>query len=259
MTENQWNPALYQQKHAFVYEYGKDLLALLDAKPNERILDLGCGTGQLTKAIAETGATLVGVDKSPDMIATAKRNFPDIEFRVADAADFSFSEPFDAVFSNAALHWVTRAGDAAACIAKALKPEGRFIAEFGGRGNAANVADAIRQTLKEMLDLEVNHSWYFPSLGEYASLLETHGFVVTQALWFERPTPLEGEDGLRNWIKMFCETMFKAVPENLREVALNRIEANIKPRNFIDGQWFVDYCRLRIVADKGVHGHQRIA
>jgi trans-aconitate methyltransferase len=250
MADNQWNPALYQQKHAFVYEYGKDLLALLDAKPHERILDLGCGTGQLTKAIAQSGAILTGMDKSPDMIITAKSNYPELAFLVADASDFSFAEPFDAVFSNAALHWVTRAGEAAACIAKALRPGGRFVAEFGGKDNAANIANAIRQTLKEMLDLNVNHSWYFPSLGEYASLLEKHGLWVTSAWWFERPTPLDGEDGLKNWIKMFCGSMFNDVPENLREEALNRIEDRIKPRNFIDGQWQVDYCRLRIVAYK---------
>ncbi len=250
MAETQWNPALYQQKHAFVYEYGKALLALLDAKPHERILDLGCGTGQLTEAIAEQGATLIGLDKSPEMIATAKSNYPKIEFQVADAADFAFAEPFDAVFSNAALHWVTRAEEAAACIAKALKPGGRFVAEFGGKENAANVAAAIRDTLKEMLNLKVHHPWYFPSLGEYASLLEGQGFTVTQAWWFARPTPLDGEDGMRNWINMFCGDMLKEVPENLRAEVLNRIEANIKPKNFVDGQWFVDYCRLRIVAYK---------
>lgn len=250
MAENRWNPALYQQKHAFVYEYGKELLALLDGKAHERILDIGCGTGQLTKALAESGATLIGLDQSADMIATAKKNYPEIEFLVADAAEFSFDDPFDAIFSNAALHWVTRADDAVGCIGKALRRGGRFVAEFGGRGNAANVADAIRQTLQAMFNLEVHHPWYFPSLGEYASLLEKHGFIVTQALWFERPTLLEGEDGLRNWIQMFCETMFKEVPENLRPQALQRIEANLKPKNFIDGQWFVDYCRLRIVATK---------
>ena|ERR1044072_4356 len=250
MAENSWNPALYQQKHAFVYEYGKDLLALLDAKPGERILDLGCGTGQLTRAIAAAGAAVTGVDKSPEMIASAKNNYPEIDFQVADAARFSFAEPFDAVFSNAALHWVISAEDAARCIAKALKPGGRLVVEFGGRDNAANIADAIRQTLKDMCNLEVHHPWYFPSLGEYASLLERQGLRVTQGWWFARPTPLEGEDGLKNWIKMFCDSMFQGVPENFRDVALTRIEAALNPKNFIDGQWFVDYCRLRIIAYK---------
>jgi trans-aconitate methyltransferase len=250
MAENQWNPALYQQKHAFVYEYGRELVALLDVRPGERILDLGCGTRQLTRALAESGARLIGIDKSPEMIADAQRNYPEIEFRVADASGFAFEEPFDAVFSNAALHWVKRAEEAAACIAGALKPGGRFVAEFGGKDNAANVAAAIQQTLKEMFNLEVNHPWYFPSLGEYASLLEHQGLRVRQAWWFERPTPLEGKDGLRNWINMFCESMFKEVPENSRDAALNRIEATINPKNLIDDQWYVDYCRLRIVAEK---------
>ncbi|MEW6128865.1 MAG: methyltransferase domain-containing protein [Acidobacteriota bacterium] len=250
MAENDWNPALYQQKHAFVYEFGREVLNLLDAQANERILDVGCGTGQLTKAIAETGATVIGIDKSAEMIVTAKNNYPEIEFLVADATDFSFNEPFDAIFSNAALHWVKRAEDAVTCIARALKPKGRLVAEFGGRGNAANVAEAIRDTVKEMVNVEVNHDWYFPSIGEYAMLLENHDFNVTYALWFERQTPLEGEDGLRNWINMFCGKMLDALPENLLDDALAKIEARVKPKNFIDGVWFVDYRRLRIVASK---------
>ncbi len=250
MAQNNWNPSLYQQKHSFVYEYGKDVLALLEPQRGERILDVGCGTGQLTKSIAESGAIVVGFDASASMIESARLNYPDIEFLVADAANFSFDQPFDAIFSNAALHWVTRAQDAVKCISDSLKNGGRFVAEFGGKGNGENVSEAIRQTLKEMLNLEVNHSWFFPSIGDYATLLEKYKLNVSNAALFNRPTKLEGEDGMRNWIKMFCESMFRDVPEVLKEEALNRIESKLRSKLFFDGSWFVDYKRLRIVARK---------
>jgi trans-aconitate methyltransferase len=250
MSRNNWNPSLYQQKHSFVYEYGKELLALLEAQPEERILDLGCGTGQLTKSIADCGASVVGLDYAGAMIDSARRNFPQLEFVLADASDFSFAEKFDAVFSNAALHWVRRAEEAVICIRNALKNGGRFIAEFGGKGNVEGIAKAIRQTLKEMVDLDVQHQWYFPSIGEYASLLENHQFIVQQAIWFERPTRLEGEDGMRNWIEMFCDKMFENLLEAAKAEALQRIEARLKPTHFDQGSWFADYTRLRIVARK---------
>jgi trans-aconitate methyltransferase len=250
MSQNTWNPSLYQQKHSFVFEYGKDVLALLEPLGGERILDIGCGTGQLTKSIADSGATVTGIDASPSMIESAGNNFPDIEFLVADAARFSFAEPFDAVFSNAALHWVKRAEDGVRCIAAALKGGGRFVTEFGGKGNAGSVAQAIQQTIKEMLNLEVDHPWFFPSIGEYATLLEKYNLIVGYAALFDRPTKLEGEDGMRNWIKMFCESMFKEVPDNRQEEALQKIEERLKSKLYIDGSWFVDYRRLRIIARK---------
>jgi trans-aconitate methyltransferase len=250
MAQNNWNPSLYQQKHSFVFDFGKDVLGLLEPLSGERILDVGCGTGQLTRVIADSGAKVVGFDASPSMIESARNNYPNLEFLVADAAAFSFDEPFDAVFSNAALHWVTRADEAARCIAAALKNGGRFVAEFGGRGNVESVAKAIQQTIKEMFNLEVHHPWFFPSIGEYATLLEKYGLNVSYAALFDRPTRLEGEDGMRNWIRMFCESMFKELPVELQGEAFERIEAQLRSKLFIEGSWFADYRRLRIVARK---------
>jgi trans-aconitate 2-methyltransferase len=250
MSQNQWNPSLYQKKHSFVYEYGQDVLQLLGPHSGERILDIGCGTGQLTQTIAASGATVVGLDNAATMIESARENFPGIEFIVADASRFSFDEPFDAVFSNAALHWVRRANEAVQCINRALKSGGRFIAEFGGKGNVEGIAVAIRQTLKEQFDMETDHRWYFPSVGEYASLLEDHQFVVHQANWFARPTRLEGEDGMRNWILMFCEGMFAGLSQEAKDEALQRIEGRLRKTHYRDDSWVADYTRLRVVARK---------
>ena len=251
MAKNNWNPSLYQQKHAFVFEYGKDLLALLAPERGESILDIGCGTGQLTKAIADAGARVVGIDKSPEMIDAARENFPNIEFMVADASDFSFAQPFDAVFSNAALHWVRKAAEAVQCIANALRPGGRLVAEFGGKGNCLNISRAMQVTLKERLQRDVDDGWYFPSIGEYATLLEKYDLNVASAWLFDRPTLLEGEEGLRNWIEMFCKPMFANLPIEVYEETMQRIEEQARRTNYRDGSWYADYRRLRILARKG--------
>ena len=130
-----WNSELYQSSHSFVWQYGRDLLVLLNAKPGERILDVGCGTGQLTAEITQFGAEVVGIDYSPDMIATSRKNFPHVRFEVADATALTFDSEFDVVVSNAALHWVRDQPAAIASIARALKPGGRLVLEMGGRGN----------------------------------------------------------------------------------------------------------------------------
>ncbi len=140
-----WNSSLYEQKHSFVFKYGEEVLALLNPQRGERILDVGCGTGHLTKLIAEAGAEVVGIDSSPEMVEAARVACPDINFVVADAADFSFTEPFDAVFSNAALHWVTEAKQAMVCMAQSLKQGGRFVVELGGKGNLTAITGLLEK------------------------------------------------------------------------------------------------------------------
>jgi len=132
---NQWNASEYDAKHAFVYEKAMGLVDLLKPKMGERILDLGCGTGVLTSEIASRGAEVYGIDRSIEMIEQAKSKFPTLRFEVADARELKFNEEFDAVFSNAVLHWIPEPEKVAAGIARALKPGGRFVAEFGGKGN----------------------------------------------------------------------------------------------------------------------------
>ena len=251
MMNTDWNTSLYDQKHAFVFEYGKGLIPLLEPHRGELILDLGCGTGHLTKAIAELGAHAIGIDSSPSMIEMARMAYPDLDFLVADASDFSFSFPFDAIFSNATLHWVQDAENAVRCMAQSLKTGGRLVAEFGGKGNVSTMTTAVQQSLWELMQLEVDFGWYFPSIGEYASLLEKHGLAVHSAVLFERPTRLEdGEKGLRNWIHMFSERVFRHVPEAVKQQALERTEEKARDRLFHEGQWYADYKRLRVVAYK---------
>lgn len=251
MVNNMWDVNLYEQKHAFVYEYGKGLIPLLQPQHGELILDLGCGTGHLTHIIAESGAHVIGIDSSASMIETAQSSYPQLEFQVRDARDFSFASPFDAIFSNATLHWIPEAEQAARRIAAALKPGGRFIAEFGGKDCVATIRTAVQESFRELAHKEIDFGWYFPSIGDYAFLLEKQDLDVRSALLFDRPTPLEdGEMGLRNWIQMFGERVFLDVPDDMKQQILARTEEKTRDRLFNNGQWFADYTRLRIVAYK---------
>ncbi len=241
-----WNAARYQDKHSFVWRFGADLLELLAPQPGERILDIGCGTGQLTADIARSGASVIGLDYSDDMLSDARRNFPELTFVSGDAAAFDFAEAFDAVFSNAALHWVKNANGAAASIARALRPGGRFVAEFGGKGNIATVQAALRRVLGPSADEQ--SPWYYPSIGEYSSVLERHGLEVRNASLFDRPTPLSGEDGLDQWLRMFGQTYLRQFSPERADEVVSHLVNQLRPSLYKDGTWTVDYRRLRVVA-----------
>ncbi len=252
-TAQQWNPELYQASHSWAWQYGRDLLQFLAPKSGERILDVGCGTGQLTAEIAESGAEVVGIDSSPEMIASARKNYPKLRFEVHDAAAMPFAEEFDAVFSNAAMHWVSNQEGAVGDIARALKPGGRFVFEMGGRGNIRHVWSSAVKALREfgVKDPEKLSPWYYPSIGRYASLLESHGLYVNFAVLFDRPTPLEGERGLATWLEMFGRFMLEKLEPEQRPLFLSRVEELAKPHLYHDGRWVVDYKRLRVMAVKG--------
>ncbi len=248
MTAPSWDPKRYQGKHSYVWQFGASLLDLLAPRSGERILDVGCGTGQLTADIARSGAQVIGMDSSPDMLAQARKNFPELRFVAGDAAGFEFPEPFDAVFSNAALHWVRDHSAAAASIARALRPQGRFVTEFGGKGCIQSIVSAMRDVFGAEADR--NCPWNFASVGDFAPLLEKNGLEVRQASLFDRPTPVEGEHGLEDWLQMFCAGYFRGLsPQQLRD-ALADLAGRLRPALYRDGVWTLDYRRLRIVAVK---------
>ncbi|AFZ11166.1 Methyltransferase type 11 [Crinalium epipsammum PCC 9333] len=253
MPETSWNADLYEGKHAFVWQYGADIVELLSPQPGERILDLGCGTGQLTEKIASLGAEVMGIDSSAAMITKAEANYPTIPFAVADARNFQVAQPLDAVFSNAALHWVKEADAVISCIRQALKPGGRFVAEFGGKGNIYAIASTLFSILESTgsTTLESLNPWYFPSIGDYATRLEKQGFDVTYAVLFDRPTPLaDKEAGLANWIRMFASTILAKYSAAEQDSVIATLEQRLKPTLYRDGTWIADYRRLRVVAIK---------
>jgi trans-aconitate methyltransferase len=254
--DNEWDAGAYDADAGFVHEYGESVLGHLDPKPGERVLDLGCGTGHLTAEIAERvgpDGRVVGVDSAPDMVREARETCPDCRFVEADARELDPATlgEFDAVFSNAALHWIPRGDQAAVAggVAALLTPEGRFVAELGGVGNVASIVDAAVAELRERGD-DPEHPWYFPTVGEHAAVLEAAGFEVRLARLFDRPTTLDGETGLRDWLDVFGDSLFASLDREEREAVVTAIEERLRPDLYDAerGSWTADYRRLRFVA-----------
>lgn len=247
-----WNAELYDNKHNFVSKYGEDVLGWLEPQEGERILDLGCGTGELAAKIQESGAIVTGFDKSPEMITKAKATFPGLTFEVKDATNFSFDEPFDAIFSNATLHWITDAQKAVACMYDNLKKGGRLVLEMGGKGNVKSIVTAVKKAMASegLSDKLSNEFWFFPSLSEYTEMLERQGFRVTSAVHFDRPTKLEGENGMENWIRMFGGFFFSQITTAESEKVIQKAVEYLKRDFYKNGVWHADYVRLRVKAVK---------
>jgi len=245
-TSCAWDAERYEGKHSYVWQFGAGLLDVLAPREGERILDIGCGTGQLTAEIASRGAQVVGLDSSTNMLGQARQNYPGQKFVLADATSFRFPEPFDAVFSNAALHWVKNAEAAVGSIALALRPGGRFVAEFGGKGNIASIMSALSDVFGAEADERC--PWLFPSIGEYASVLERNRLEVREASLFYRPTPVDGEDGMENWLRMFCGRYFEGLGAESTQEKIRELVAILRPDRYRDGVWTLDYRRLRVAA-----------
>ncbi len=247
-----WNTDIYDEKHDFVARYGEEVLRWLQPQKGEHILDVGCGTGTLTNKLSEGGAIVTGIDASEEMIAKAKLSYPDIMFFVKDATDFSFDTPFDAVFSNATLHWILEQEKVLQSIYKNLKEGGRFVFEMGGKHNIESIHEAIKKSVTEAgYETETSSVInYFPSVANQCLLLEKVGFTVSDVSYFKRLTELKGEDGMKNWILQFGSLFFKNIPTEQVEEIVNRAVDMLKPINFRNGIWYADYVRLRIKAIK---------
>ncbi len=243
-----WNADRYVREAAYVTELGANVFNLLNPQPGEHILDLGCGDGRLSQQIKESGASVVGVDASDSMVATARDR--GIDARLMNGHSLAFDSEFDAVFSNAALHWMPRAEDVAAGVAKALKPGGRFVGEFGGFGNVAAIVSTIIAVLRSHgFPAEDFNPWYNPRVAEYTEVLEKAGFAVKDMTLIYRPTHLP--QGMEAWLTMFAADFFDPLGDRRDALKSEVVEALRTMLQDQQGEWYADHVRLRFVALKG--------
>ena len=245
-----WDPADYAEKAGFVAELGAPVLDLLAPQSHERILDLGCGDGVLTKRLAALAGTVVAIDASPEQVAAARRY--GLDARVGSGEALSFTTEFDAVFSNAALHWMRDADAVLDGIHRALRPGGRFVAEFGGGCNCARIRAALYDAMSARgHDPRRLDPWYFPTADEYRAKLESHGFTVSYIELIDRPTPLPGD--IIGWLDVFAGTFFAVLSDHERAEVSTEIAARLRPTMTDgNGQWIADYVRLRLAAHRPV-------
>jgi len=243
-----WDPEAYGRRGAFVHQLAGGVVEWLAAQPKERILDLGCGDGQLTQRLAATGARVEGVDASPEMAAAARARGVTAQVGNAEALPFA-DTTFDAVFSNAALHWVRDQDAMLAEVHRVLKSGGRFVAEMGGHGNIAAIRVALIAALARhgLADREDGVN-YYPTEEGYTHRLERHGFRVERIALIPRPTPL-GEGGMGGWLRTFRKGVLDMVPEALQDTVVDEtVELLTTALRDEEGNWVADYVRLRFIA-----------
>jgi SAM-dependent methyltransferase len=243
-----WQAEDYAVKGRFVSELARPVVDLLAPRKGERVLDLGCGDGVLTEAIAAYGAEVLGADLSEELLAAAAAKGLKVQW--VDGHELPFEDEFDAVFTNAALHWMRRPELVIAGVHRALKPRGRFVGEFGGHGNVAAIATAIRAvSALHCGDPDKVAPWFFPSVAEYSRLLEQGGFAVKVIMLVPRPTLLE--IGIKGWLETFGRSFFEQFEEPERGQVFAEVIELLRPSLCdADGVWTADHIRLRFSAER---------
>lgn len=247
-AHQRWDPDRYARHAGFVADAGATVVEMLAPRPGETVLDLGCGDGALTEALVGAGARVIGVDASAEMVAAARAR--GLDARVMDGANLTFVETFDAVFSNAALHWMRDLAPVIAGVERALAPGGRFVGEMGGEGNVATIVQALREAAaRRGIDGRRADPWTFPSPSDFDALLTAAGLEVERLRLVPRPTILPGD--IEGWLDTFAGSFLGQHPPAERPAVISEVREALRPRlQAAGGEWVADYVRLRFVARK---------
>lgn len=246
-----WNAENYRQGFSFVPSYGEDVMHLMTVPQGSHVIDLGCGNGRLTRQLADAGYKVTGIDASDNMLRLAREEYPSLQFQHGDAVTFRLDEPADAIFSNAVLHWIDADLQAQMLrnVAANLRVGGEFVFEFGGYG----CAEAVHSTLEEIYKEHGRvypRVFYFPTIGEYAPLLEAAGMLVEYAVLFDRPTPQQDGRTVADWIRMFDVAPFEGIPADEAGEIIAEAQRRLERTLCHDGTWYIDYVRIRMRARK---------
>lgn len=251
MPVQRWNPETYAKNARFVSDFGTEVLELLSPQPGERILDVGCGDGVLTEKLVSAGCSVVGIDSSAEQVEGARMR--GLDARVMNAECLPFDSEFDAVFSNAVLHWIRNKQAVVSSAFRALKPGGRFVGEFGGAGNVSTIQNALHESLaRRGIDASALDPWTFPTVEEYRKVLEDGGFEVRTITLFPRPTALPTE--MVAWLETFAQPFLSGLDPDDRQKCIVEICESVRPHLY-DSQrgWLADYVRLRFAALRPPH------
>lgn len=248
MNTQSWQATQYNQHASFVAELGSPVVSLLNPVPGESILDLGCGDGVLTEKIAQVGADVLGIDSSRSMVDAARQR--GLSAQLMSGEQLPFVQEFDAVFSNAALHWMTDYNAVIRGVFQSLKSPGRFVGELGGSGNIATLITGMEQVFQENPEFGTFiNPWFFPSAHEYRKVLENYGFDVEYIELINRPTPLK--TGVKEWLRLFADHVIHTLQPNQIQIFLDQVEDVVKPVLYSENNgWVADYVRLRFLATK---------
>lgn len=246
-----WNSDLYDNAQAFVSEYGKGLITFIPQVADQKVLDLGCGTGDLTNEISRMlGCSIIGSDYSPEMIVRAKTKYPHLSFSVCDACEIPYTDEFDVIFSNAVFHWIPNQTALHQSVYNALKVGGMLICEFGGHQNIAKISHAFGLAIAQYGDT-YESPFYFPQTEHHVAVLENAGFIIDKIYDYDRPTILpNGALGLRQWVCQFFSADLNKYDATKQETILAYVENNLRSSMFDGEKWTADYRRLRVIAHK---------
>ncbi|MFS3930297.1 class I SAM-dependent methyltransferase [Priestia flexa] len=237
---------------SFISSFGGNVMNVLSPQAGENILEIGSGNGYMANQLSSLGVNITGIDSSENMVEQSQHHYPHLQFMHVNALDLDYEDQFDAVFSKNTLHLIHPPSVVIKNIYRALRLQGRFVTEFNGKNHLYPVFNEVMRQLAvfNIISSDFSLPFYFPSIGEYTSLLEQHEFHVQSAIYFTHPLVLQHEDGLRNWLDTHASSLFKNITAETKQIIFNRVEDRLQETFFKHDEWYLPAASIRVQAVK---------